>query len=176
LAIGDRRAEIATFAFLFETSRQNGPAFAGTRNALCARMNPKAVELQARTQRFATVVSRFCEALPKNPAAQQIAQQLVDSAGSTDSNYRATCRARSPNEFIAKIGVAAEEADESKGWLQLLVASNFATIDDARALIQEADELTAIFVSSRKTAQRRKGEKDRLQRQLKEATRNRRGK
>ena len=137
-------------------------------------MNPKAVDLQARTQRFATAVIKFCEALPKNPAAQQIAEQLVDSAGSTDSNYRATCRARSPDEFIAKIGVAAEEADESKGWLQLLVASNFATIEEAQALIQESNELTAIFVASRKTAQRRKAERDRLQKQLKDAARRRR--
>jgi four helix bundle protein len=139
-------------------------------------MNPKAVELQARSQRFATAVIKFCEALPKNPVAQQIAKQLVDSAGSTDSNYRATCRARSPDEFIAKVGVAAEEADESKGWLQLLVASNFATIDNARDLIRESDELTAIFVASRKTAQRRKAERDRLQKQLKNATRHRRAK
>lgn len=136
-------------------------------------MNPKAVELQARTHRFATSVIKFCEALPKNHAAQQIAEQLVDSAGSTDSNYRATCRARSPDEFIAKIGVAAEEADESKGWLQLLVASSFASIEDARELIQESDELTAIFVASRKTAQRRKAERDRLQKEMKESKRRR---
>ena len=139
-------------------------------------MNQEAVELQARTQRFATAVIKFCEALPKNHAAQQIAEQLVDSAGSTDSNYRATCRARSPDEFIAKIGVAAEEADESKGWLQLLVASNFATIEDARELIKESDELTAIFVASRKTAKRRKEERERLQKVMKESARRRRAK
>ena len=100
-------------------------------------MNPKAVELQARTQRFATAVIRFCEGLPKNQVTQKIVDQLLDSAGSTDSNYRATCRARSPDEFIAKIGVAAEEADESKGWLELLVTSNQVTLEDARDLIQE---------------------------------------
>jgi len=142
----------------------------------CGRMNQQAIELQARTQRFATAVIKFCEQLPRNYAAQQIAEQLVDSAGSTDSNYRATCRARSPDEFIAKIGVAAEEADESKGWLQLLVSSNFARIEDARELIQESDELTAIFVASRKTAQRGKAERERLQKELKESTRSRRAK
>jgi len=88
----------------------------------------------------------------------------ADSAGSygvkadeltlQERTYRATCRARSPAEFIAKIGVAAEEADESKGWLQLLVKASFATNEQAGALIQEADELTAIFVASRKTAER----------------------
>lgn len=127
-------------------------------------MNPKAVELQARTQRFATAVIKFCEGVPRNTATQKLTEQLIDSAGSTDSNYRATCRARSPDEFIAKIGVAAEEADESKGWLELLVASNQVTFEDARDLIQESNELIAIFVASRKTAQRHKEERERLQR------------
>ena len=136
-------------------------------------VNPKAVELQARTQRFATAVIRFCDRLPSDVATQKIVSQLLDSAGSTDSNYRATCRARSPDEFIAKIGVAAEEADESKGWLQLLVASNLASIADARDLIQESHELTAIFVASRKTAQRRKAERERLAKQLKTSPRRR---
>ncbi len=138
-----------------------------------AGMNPKAIELQARTQRFATAVIKFCQRLGNDAATQKIVGQLLDSSGSTDSNYRATCRARSPDEFIAKIGVAAEEADESKGWLQLLVASNLARIDDARDLIQESDELTAIFVASRKTAQRRKAEGDRIQKQLREGNRRR---
>ena len=138
-----------------------------------AAMNPKAQELQGRTHKFATAVIRFCERLPNNIAAQKIAGQLLDSSGSTDSNYRATCRARSPDEFIAKIGVAAEEADESKGWLELLVSSNFASIEDARDLIQEADELTAIFVASRKTAQRRKAERDRLAKQMRGSGRRR---
>ena len=136
-------------------------------------MNAKAVELQERTRRFASSIIKFCDQLPKDPATRKIVDQLLDSAGSTDSNYRATCRARSTDEFIAKIGVAAEEADESKGWLQLLVASDLAPIEDARALIQESHELTAIFVASRKTAKRRKEERDRLEKQLRES--NRRG-
>ena len=139
-------------------------------------MNSKAIELQVRTQKFAKAVIEFCERLPKNVATQKIVSQLLDSAGSTDSNYRATCRARSPDEFIAKIGVAAEEADESKGWLQLLVASNLARIEDARHLIQESHELTAIFVASRKTAKRRKEEREMLQKQLRDSNRQPRSK
>jgi four helix bundle protein len=135
-------------------------------------MNPKAVELQARTQKFATAVIKFCERLPKDAATQKIVDQLLDSSGSTDSNYRATCRARSPDEFIAKIGVAAEEADESKGWLELLVQSSKVSLDVAQPLIQEANELTAIFVKSRITAQRNKEERERLARQMR-ATRRR---
>lgn len=134
-------------------------------------VNPKTLELQERTQKFATAVITFCENLPRSLAAQRIAEQLIDSSGSTDSNYRATCRSRSPDEFIAKIGLAAEEADESKGWLELLVRSNHVSVDQARDLIQEAHELVAIFVASRKTAQRRKEERERLKKQAQAARR-----
>ena len=139
-------------------------------------MNPRALELQQRTQKFATEVIKFCQTLTNDAICQEIVEQLSDAAGATDSNYRATCRARSPDEFIAKVGVAAEEADESKGWLELLVQSGFTTEESARALIQEADELTAIFVASRKTAERRKAERERLRRQMLESKRGRRRK
>ena len=136
-------------------------------------MHPKTIALQARTQKFAAATIKFCDGLPKDGATQRIVLQLIDSSGGTDSNYRATCRARSRAEFIAKLGVAIEEADESKGWLQLLVASNRTSIELARDLIQEADELISIFVTSRKTAERRKGERDRDEKQLRDATRRR---
>jgi four helix bundle protein len=90
---------------------------------------------------------------------------LIDSAGATDSNYRAACRGRSKSEFIAKLGVAREEADESKGWLQLLVESHQIEGNAAEELIREADELISIFTRSRITAERRKQEEDRLMRQ-----------
>jgi len=125
-------------------------------------MNPKTIELQDRTRRFAASVIAFCESLSCGLAAQRILMQLIDSAGATDSNYRAACRARSKAEFIAKLGIAIEEADESKGWLQLLVASNQAPPATAAALIQEADELVAILVKSRKTAEMRKETEDRI--------------
>ena len=118
-------------------------------------MNEKAKALQQRTHAFFVRVLRLCEHLPRNTATQRIEPQLIDSAGSTDSNYRAACRARSNAEFIAKIGVAAEEADESQGWLAALLASNNAPKEETQALIQEADELTAIFVKSRKTCEQR---------------------
>jgi four helix bundle protein len=141
----------------------------------CAdRMNPKALQLQERTQRFASLVIAFCETLSRDPACRQIVDQLTDAAGATDSNYRATCRARSPDEFIATVGVAAEEADETKGWLELLVRTGFASEASARALIQEADELTAIFVASRKTAKRRREQREQLNQQLRTAKRSRR--
>ena len=142
-------------------------------------MNPKAAELQKRTGEFFTRVIKLCEALPKNQAAASISEQLLDAAGSTDSNYGAACKARTPDEFIAKIGVAAEEADESKRWLMRLVDANLCTGDAAKDLIQEAHELTSIFVSSGKTArqnqQRRKAEEARL-REIKRRSSNRRRK
>jgi four helix bundle protein len=115
-------------------------------------MNAKALALQARTRAFATRVIKFCEPLPNTPAVQSITAQLIDSSGSADSNYRAGCRARSRKEFIAKLGIAAEESDESLGWLQLLVESSICGADAAEPLIQEANELVAIFVKSQKTA------------------------
>jgi four helix bundle protein len=140
------------------------------------RMNPKALALQERTQKFAAQVIKFCESLSDLAVCRQIVEQLTDAAGATDSNYRATCRARSPDEFIAKVGVAAEEADESKGWLELLVRSGYTTGESAHALIQEADELTAIFVASRKTAEARKKERERLRKQMLASRRARRSK
>jgi four helix bundle protein len=122
-------------------------------------MNPQALALQDRTQKFFTRVTRFCESLPQNPTTSSIAAQLIDSAGSTDSNYRGACRARSPDEFIAKIGVAAEEADESKGWLSVLLSREYGDARETRALIQEAHELTAIFTASQKTARKRLAER-----------------
>ena len=80
-------------------------------------MNPKARALQQRTHEFFLDVIRLCECLPHSQASRSISAQLTDAAGATDSNYRAACRARSRREFIAKFGVAAEEADEAQGWL-----------------------------------------------------------
>ena len=134
-------------------------------------MNPKALELQARIQKFAATVIKFCEALPKDLATQKIVGQLLDSAGSTDSNYRATCRARSTDEFIAKIGIAAEEADESKGWLELLVSVGKTSEEAAGPLIKEADELTAIFVQSRITAEKNQEDRRRTDRAIQKCRR-----
>ena len=89
-----------------------------------------------------------------NSTTTTIMRQLTDSAGSTDSNYRGACRGRTKKEFIAKLGVAAEEADESKGWLIKLLDAGYGDRVETEALIQEAHELTAIFVASEKTARR----------------------
>jgi four helix bundle protein len=115
-------------------------------------MNAKALALQARTQAFYQNVIKLAQRLPKNLVTDRIAPQLLDSAGSTDSNYRSACRGRTTREFIAKVGIAAEEADEAKGWLESLVNAGIGDAATTKQLVQEADELVAIFTKSEKTA------------------------
>ena len=83
-----------------------------------------------------------------------MAGQLVRSGTSVASNYRAACRARSRAEFIAKIGVVEEEADESAFWLELVVEHKLMQETLVRPLLKEADELTAIMAASRISASR----------------------
>jgi four helix bundle protein len=81
-----------------------------------------------------------------------IGKQLLRSGTSVGANYRAACRARSKAEFIAKVGIVLEEADETVFWLELLLESGIARSPQLEDLTQEANELTAIFVTSLRTA------------------------
>ena len=81
-------------------------------------------ELKARTKEFALRVIRLVDALPNTVKGRAIANQIMRSATSIAANYRAACRARSRAEFIAKIGVVEEEADETAFWLELIIDSN----------------------------------------------------
>jgi four helix bundle protein len=100
-------------------------------------MNAK--ELQARTMRFAVRAVRFCRTLPATWEARRIGGQLVDAATSVHGNYRATCRARSRAEFIAKLGLVAEEADESAGWLELIEALGLSADAELTWLLRESN-------------------------------------
>ncbi len=114
-------------------------------------MNP--TELKARTKTFALRIIKLTRAIPKiDDAGRVIANQIVRSGTSVAANYRASCRARSQAEFIAKIGTVEEEADETGLWLELLVESGIMPERKLSALLVEASELTAIMASSRKTA------------------------
>jgi four helix bundle protein len=126
----------------------------GTRRAGPCGVRPDVEALQKRTRAFANAVIQLCDKLPPSRAGFKISDQLLDSSSSTDSNYRAACRARSRKEFIAVLGKAIEECDESLGWLEMLVENRLAPEEEAKALVKEADELVAIFVKSRKTAER----------------------
>lgn len=109
-------------------------------------------ELKARTKRFGLRVMNLVDALPKTTSGRAIGNQLVRSGTSVGANYRAACRSRSKAEFIAKIGIVAEEADESAFWLELIMDANILKTDLVSPLRQEAEELTAIFTASGRTA------------------------
>jgi len=113
-------------------------------------MTPK--ELQDRTKRFAVNAIILCRELPPTLDGRRVGQQLIDSATSVAANYRAACRARSRAEFISKLGTVLEEADESLFWLELLVDAKLVTLQRADRLLLEADQLTAIFTASIRTA------------------------
>jgi four helix bundle protein len=108
--------------------------------------------LRDRTQRFAVRAVKFCRTLPDTWEARRIGGQLIDASTSVYANYRATCRARSRAEFIAKIGLVAKEADESLGWFDLVAALDLSKSPELTWLRSEANELLAIFAASQKTA------------------------
>lgn len=113
-------------------------------------------ELKIRTRKFAINILNFVDEFPNRRSAHIIANQLGRSASSVAANYRAACRARSHNEFIAKLGVVEEEADESVFWLDITFETKNASIEKVAPLLSEARELTAIFTAASKTAKQNK--------------------
>lgn len=109
-------------------------------------------ELKARTKAFALRVFKRVDALPKTLQGRTVASQIIRSATSAAANYRAACRARSRAEFIAKIGVVEEEADETLFWLELIIDASLLDAERIGPLPKEADELVAIMAGSRKSA------------------------
>ncbi|MDE3019803.1 MAG: four helix bundle protein [Nitrospirota bacterium] len=117
----------------------------------------KAAELKERTKHFAIRIVRLFRLLPRIEEARVIGHQLLRSGTAVAANYRATtCRARSKAEFIAKIGVVVEEADETIFWLELLEEAGIVPQGSAQELIAEANELLAIFAASQATAKKRR--------------------
>ncbi|MBS1576469.1 MAG: four helix bundle protein [Bacteroidetes bacterium] len=109
-------------------------------------------ELEDRTKKFHINVIKLCSVFPKNVAAFEIAKQLIRAAGSVGSNYRASKRAKSTKDFIYKIEVVLEEADESHYWLTVVKEAAILNIPLLEELLKEANELTAIFAATDKTA------------------------
>jgi four helix bundle protein len=109
-------------------------------------------DLKARTKQFALRILRLYRSLPAKEEARILGRQLLRSGTSVGANYRAACRARSRAEFIAKLGIVLEEADETIFWLELLLEGGIIKHEKLDALLKEADELTAIFVASICTA------------------------
>ena len=112
-----------------------------------------AQQLRSRTKQFALRNLQLFRALPKSNDAQIVAKQLLRSAMSVAANYRAVCRARSRQEFIAKLSIVVEEVDETQFWLEIVSEAGWIRADRLRPLQREASELTAIFTASRATAQ-----------------------
>ncbi len=109
-------------------------------------------QMKQRTKDFAKSIIIFCRQIPKTEEGALIRKQLFLSGTSVGANYRAACRGRSKADFVAKLGTVLEEADESLFWLEILTEIKIVTLDVARTLLKEANELVAIFVASLNTA------------------------
>ena len=114
------------------------------------------LQLQQRTKQFHIDVIKLCQFLPKNAAGFETAKQLIRSAGSVGANYRSTVRAKSTADFINKIEIVLEEADESHYWLEVIKDALLISGPEIDRLIKEANELTAIFAATDKTAKARR--------------------
>ena len=112
-------------------------------------------ELRHRTKAFAVRIVKLYKFLPTSTDAQVLGKQLLRSGTSVAANYRASCRARSKAEWIAKIGLVVEEADESLFWLEMLADCDIVDRHRLEALADEARQLSAIFTASRSTARKR---------------------
>lgn len=113
-------------------------------------MNPE--ELKSRTKAFAVGIVALVDGLEKTRSAEIMGRQLVRSATSVAANYRAVCRSRSKADFVNKLGIVEEEADESAFWLELLVDCRKARKEEISPYLEEANQLTRIISASRITA------------------------
>jgi four helix bundle protein len=117
-------------------------------------LNDKAQELRDRTKNFALRVIKLFRALPRSGEAQVMGRQLLRSGTSVAANYRAACRSRSRPEFLSRLSVVLEEADESALWIELLIDSGTIKQEKIELLLTEARELTAIFTAATGTIRR----------------------
>ncbi|HAH54044.1 MAG TPA: four helix bundle protein [Flavobacterium sp.] len=108
-------------------------------------------ELKFRTKNFSVMVIDLVERLPNSISVRVIANQIVKSGTSVGANYRAVCRARSDKEFVSKMNIVLEEADETLFWIEIIIAKQWMTKPELEIIWKEGNELTAIFVSSLKT-------------------------
>ena len=120
------------------------------------RKKMKEEELKKRTKQFALRIMKLVDALPKSIEGRAIGNQLIRSGTSVGANYRAACKGRSKKEFIAKLGIVEEEADESAYWLELIIEGELLKKESVQHLLDEANEIAAIMAASRMTASRNK--------------------
>jgi len=120
-------------------------------SSVCIRPN-RIFDLKVRTKEFALQIISLFRTLPRSEEARVIGRQILRSGTSIGANYRAACRSRSKAEFISKISIVLEEADETVFWLELLSQSGTSPKSKIESLLTEANELTSIFVSSLRTS------------------------
>jgi len=108
--------------------------------------------LERRSKQFALRIMRMTRSLPNNPEAWVISKQILRSGTSVAANYRATARARSRADFVSKMGIVVEEADETLFWLEMLSEAELLPTHRLDPLMGEAKEMLAIFASSYRTA------------------------
>jgi four helix bundle protein len=109
---------------------------------------------KARTKAFAVQIVKFYKTLPKTDEARVLGRQVLRSGTSVAANYRAVCRAKSPADFVSKMGTVVEEADETLLWLELFVEAEICSPDKVTPLKAEADELLRLFSKALGTAKR----------------------
>ena len=120
-------------------------------------MEPR--DLKQRTQEFALRVIRMVRVLPKSQESAVLGKQALRSATSVGANYRSAQRGKSKADFIAKLAIAEEEADETCYWLELIIDAELLPKDRMDPLLEEAKEITAILTAAGKTAKERRGAK-----------------
>ena len=113
-------------------------------------------DLKDRTKKFAVTIIRFIRTLPKNDEGYILGKQLLRSGTSVGANYRSACKGKSTADFINKITIVEEEADECCYWLELIIEAEIANKDLVDPILKEANELTAIFTATGKTAKANK--------------------
>jgi len=105
-------------------------------------------ELKNRTKQYTLRIVRLVRALPQNQEGWVIGKQLLRAGTSVGANYRAVCRARSTADFIAKLGIVIEEADESAFWLEIVIEAMMIKRELVEPLLKETNEIIAIMVAS----------------------------
>ncbi len=110
--------------------------------------------LKNRTKEFAHRCVKLALKLPDSYIGNHIRGQLIRCSTSVAANYRAACLAQSKASFISKLSIVIEEADESYFWLEFIIDENLLRKNQVEALLNEANELISIFISSRKTARK----------------------
>jgi len=110
------------------------------------------IDLKKRTKKFAVDIIHLVDSLSVDRTTNILGKQLIRAATSVGANYRAACRGRSKADFISKITIVEEEADECQYWLELLAETGKSNSESIQPLLKEAGELTAIFTATGKTA------------------------